>query len=199
MQWTNRKSFFAGFVSGILTLVLLVVVGLFITANFFRDKIVERKAGQLEAPALSDGAMARYEWAVVDSGGVEHQMNEFRNKSILLQFWSPECMACEAEIPAMNAMYEATKDSGLEIIAVAMDVAPPQLPEVAAEMGIRYPIYALSGTVPDVFKFTAGPATFVVNPAGMIVMRHLGAAKWDDPQVVAWLKLVGSGTAMAAL
>lgn len=198
MQWTNKKSFAAGFGLGFATPILFSIIALFIAANYFRDSIVKRKEASLEAPALAPDAVAGYEWTVVDAEGVQHPMEEFRGKAILVQFWSPDCMACESEIPSMNAMYQATVGSGLEIIAVAPQAKPEELKTVAAEKGIHYPIYALGSTVPPVFKFQAGPATFVINPAGTIVMRQLGAAKWDDPGVVAWLNLVGSGTALNA-
>jgi thiol-disulfide isomerase/thioredoxin len=195
MTWTNRKSFIAGFFAGVLFKILLIVVVVVVMATVYRDRVVAQKMENLQAPAIGDGEVARYDWKLTDSNGIARDFSEFRGKGVLLQFWSSQCMACEAEIPSMNALYEAAADSGLEVVTVAVDVEAKDLSAMAAERAVRYPVYARNGAVPECFHYTAGPATFVINPVGTILLKHVGAARWDDPQVVAWLRLVGSGQA----
>jgi hypothetical protein len=60
--------------------------------------------------------------------------------------------------------------------------------EFIRKRGIDLPIYVLSGEPPECFKGRAIPATFVLDKAGMIALRHLGAAKWDDESVIAFVR-----------
>ena len=42
--------------------------------------------------------------------------------------------------------------------------------------------------IPPVFDSDYVPATYVVSPDGFVVYQHTGAALWDDPRVVSFLR-----------
>lgn len=192
MAWRFRGSFLAGFITGVLSIILIGLASLFAAAYFLRSDMVARKAEKLKAPPIAAAGKADYNWSVVDSDGATRSMTEFQGRPIFLQFWSPECTACEAEIPAVNQLYAAVKDKGVHVVAVAADTEAAELKEVAAKMGIDYPIYTMSGALPDVFQFTAGPATFLITYDGQIGFKYIGAAKWDDPQVLLYLTMMAN-------
>jgi thiol-disulfide isomerase/thioredoxin len=187
-----RTAFLAGFFSGIGATLLLAVLGIAAAAYYLKDDMVARKAERLKPPPIGAVGKADYAWSVVDADGAPHAMTEFAGRPVFLQFWSPSCTACEAEIPAVNQLHAAIKDKGVHVVAVAADTEPGELKSLAASLGIDYPIYAMSGTLPEVFQFTAGPVTFLLNHEGDIVYKHIGAARWDDPQVLAHLALLAS-------
>lgn len=54
--------------------------------------------------------------------------------------------------------------------------------------GIALPIGVLSGKPPDCFSSRAIPATFILDEAGTIAFRHVGAATRDDGGVVAFVR-----------
>jgi len=174
-----------------MTLVLAVAI-LFASAFLLRSDMVAKKAERLKPPHLAEGTMASYDWVLSDATGVARPFSEFQGMPVFLQFWSTGCTSCEAEVPAVNALYDAVKDQGVAFVAVETDLKPEELSEAAARFGIRYPIFARSGSVPDVFKFTAGPATFLIRPDGEIAFKHIGAARWDDPKVLAYLSLLSA-------
>ena len=192
MATTLRGSFWVGFLSGVITTVVFVVASLFGAAYLLKDKMVADKAERLKPPPLAEDAQASYDWSVVDAAGAVRPMADFAGKAVFLQFWSSGCTSCEAEIPAMNALFDTLGNGGIEVVAVAADQEPTELKDTAVRLGIRYPIYTLQGTLPEVFHYTAGPATFVIAPDGRIVFKHIGAARWDDPKVIAYLSLLAN-------
>ena len=44
------------------------------------------------------------------------------------------------------------------------------------------------GDLPAVFDSDYIPATYVVSPDGTVVYQHTGAAQWDHPRVVSFLR-----------
>ena len=50
------------------------------------------------------------------------------------------------------------------------------------------PIYLLAEDPPEQFKSRSIPATFILDKNGMIALRHIGAATWDDDSVVTFVR-----------
>ncbi|MGB0035097.1 MAG: TlpA disulfide reductase family protein [Candidatus Acidiferrales bacterium] len=100
---------------------------------------------------------------------------EWHGKVVLLNFWATWCPPCRMEIPELIALTERYKDR-LQVVGISLDDAPPgEVKAFAKEMGINYPvviggreILAEYGGVP------ALPTTFVANPDGRIVQKHVG-------------------------
>jgi thiol-disulfide isomerase/thioredoxin len=96
-------------------------------------------------------------------------------KVVLLNFWATWCPPCRDEIPQLVQLANLYKDR-LVIIGVSMDDAPP--PEVkrfAIEMGINYLV--VMGSREMVVEYGGVPAlptTFIINPDGGVVQKHVG-------------------------
>lgn len=185
---TRRRAFAWGFIAGFVAALLLLLAGLLGAAAFLRTDMAARKAERLKPPPLTEGTAADYSITVVGADGAQQSGEAFRGQPLFLHFWNPECLSCEAEIPALNALYAQISGEGIGFLAIATDTEPSALADEAARLGIQYPIYTLAGDLPAVFRFTAGPATFIVNAAGTLVFKHVGAARWDDASAVLYLK-----------
>ena len=61
--------------------------------------------------------------------------------------------------------------------------------------GKNWPMTVLRATeVPPVFSTAGIPATFLLDPDGRVVASETGAAKWDDPSVIAFFaRMAGRG------
>jgi hypothetical protein len=46
----------------------------------------------------------------------------------------------------------------------------------------------MSEKPPEVFRTRALPTTLIIAPDGRIVFHHVGAARWDDDSVLAFLR-----------
>ena len=99
----------------------------------------------------------------------------FRGKVIVVNFWATWCPPCREEIPEMIELSKRYKDR-LQVIGVSMDDAPPEeVNAFAKQEGIPYPIVMGNGTLSDEYGgVPALPTSFVVNPDGRVVQKHVG-------------------------
>jgi thiol-disulfide isomerase/thioredoxin len=98
-----------------------------------------------------------------------------RGKVVLLNFWATWCPPCREEIPEMIALANRYKDR-LQIIGVSMDDAPPEeVRDFAKEIGINYPVVMGSRAISVEYGgVPALPTSFVADPNGRIVEKHVG-------------------------
>lgn len=107
--------------------------------------------------------------AALDGG--EISLSELRGQVVVLNLWASWCLPCRAEMPAMEAVYQARRDEGLVILAVNSTVQDNEA-EAAAfveELGLTFPILLdREGTVSQRYRLQALPTTFFIDRQGVI-------------------------------
>ena len=94
---------------------------------------------------------------------------------------------CVAEMPSLRRLLDETADLDVQFGFITRE-DPPVVRRFVEKRGIDLPVYVLSGEPPECFKGRAIPATFVLDKAGTIALRHFGAARWDAENVVAFVR-----------
>jgi cytochrome c biogenesis protein CcmG/thiol:disulfide interchange protein DsbE len=124
---------------------------------------------------LSDRPVDLPAVAVTDLDGSEISNATLKGKVVLLNFWATWCGPCREEIPMLAALQTHYRDR-LLIVGLSIDERPPgDVKAFARELGVNYPVVMATRALADAFGgVRAVPATFVVDPAGRIVQRHIG-------------------------
>jgi peroxiredoxin len=104
-------------------------------------------------------------------------LKELRGKPVIVTFWATDCASCIEEIPDLISLYKQYHQSGLEIIAVAMNYDPPNhVIDMTKDKQLPYNV-ALDLTS-DVAKAFGGvmftPSTFIIAPDGSVVKKQIG-------------------------
>lgn len=98
-----------------------------------------------------------------------------RGKVVLVNFWATWCPPCQEEIPELM---ELQKDfpGKLEIVGVSMDDGPPEgVKDFADKVGMNYPVIMGSDALSQEYGgIPALPTSFVVDPQGRVVQKHVG-------------------------
>jgi thiol-disulfide isomerase/thioredoxin len=74
-----------------------------------------------------------------DLDGKEHNLNDWRGKVILLNFWATWCGPCQIEIPYFMKYQQNHAEKGLQIIGIGLDDAQ-KLRNYVRTLGINYPV-----------------------------------------------------------
>jgi thiol-disulfide isomerase/thioredoxin len=102
-------------------------------------------------------------------------LDAYRGKVVVVDFWASWCVPCRRSFPWMNQMQAKYADDGLVIIAVNVDSEPDE----AAAFLRDYPadfeiIYDPTGDIAQEFGVSAMPSSYIFDRKGDQVTRHLG-------------------------
>lgn len=103
--------------------------------------------------------------------GVRVTLSELRGQAVILNLWATWCPPCQAEMPALQRVYQDYRERGLTVLAVnATDqdrreaVAP-----FAQQNGLTFPILLdESGEVSRLYLLRSLPTTFFIDAEGVI-------------------------------
>ena len=109
--------------------------------------------------------------------GEKINMRALRGRPVLVTFWATTCPNCLKEMPHLVELYEEFRNSGFELIGVAMPYDPPnRVLELATERLLPYPIALdIDGTLAAAFgKVMLTPTSFLIAPNGRIIKHKIG-------------------------
>ena len=116
-----------------------------------------------------------------DLAGKPRAMAEWRGRVLLINFWATWCAPCREEIPLLMQAATKYRNSGLEIVGIAVDNSI-KVGEYARKMDISYPILLAEAEGLEFMRKlgnSAGglPYTVIVDRQGAVAERKLGAYK----------------------
>ena len=150
-------------------------------------------AAQLESALsppdfLTPPPPAVFDLTAVGRDSAPFNFRDYRGRVVVLNIWATWCSPCMAELPSLGklaAHYSADED--VAVICLSQESADTIFKHRGAQDS-QAPIYSLSGhQFPDVYETDAIPVTFVIDRKGMIVAKHIGAANWSTPSVIAFI------------
>ena len=106
-----------------------------------------------------------------------------------VHFWATWCGPCRREMPSIQRMITRLDDNDIEIVLV--NTAETE-DEVFTFLGIvapdLVPLMDTDGLVTEVWQPRGLPATFLVDPSGLIQYQALGGREWEKPAYLEFLR-----------
>jgi thiol-disulfide isomerase/thioredoxin len=112
-----------------------------------------------------------------DLAGGTLSLAALQGKVVVLDFWATWCAPCIAELPDLAQFARKNAPRGVEVIGVVLDSGEPQdISDFVRDHKITYRQLIGNEEVRDAYDANQGyPTTFVIDPAGRLVTRTLGA------------------------
>ena len=132
---------------------------------------VPPEAGTRESTAAPREGFAAPDFRLTLLGGGEVALSELRGQVVIVNLWASWCPPCRAEMPALQEVYEAYRDRGLEILAVNTTYQDSQAAAArfVEEYGLTFPVpLDQTGDVSRSFLLRALPTSFFIDRDGVI-------------------------------
>jgi peroxiredoxin len=113
------------------------------------------------------------------------RLSDFRaKKAVLINFWATWCAPCRLEMPTMEKAYQQYKGKRLEILAVSIDAGSKNaVKNFMDELRLTFPaLLDPKMEVLGLYRFSAIPASVLVDKQGIIRFKELGYRDWTDPK-----------------
>jgi len=129
--------------------------------------------------ALATGSHAvAPEFSLQDLDGKPLDLQSYRGKVVLLDFWATWCAPCRTEIPHFVKLQSQYSDQGLQIIGISMDDGAKPVRQFYQEFKMNYPVAVGNEQVAEAYGGVLGlPVTFLIGRDGRIAAKFTGAVE----------------------
>lgn len=126
-----------------------------------------------------------WEVTLTDLQGQPVRLAHWRGQVILLNLWATWCYPCRTEMPSIQAVYQAYRQHGLTVLAIASDVqGQASVAPFVAAYGLQFPVLLDPGNALGTQLRVQGiPTTYVLDKQGRMVQVETGARDWNSPAV----------------
>jgi len=119
-------------------------------------------------------------------------LDDFKGKLVILNFWATWCAPCKEEMPSLDALQSNIKLSNLKIFPINIgqeDISKSEF--FFKELNIKnLNIYIDTPiTLAKKFSLRGVPTTIIFNKEGKEFARIMGSIDFSDEKFVNWLKL----------
>ena len=133
-------------------------------------------------------------WTFQTLAGAPVKLADYRGRVVFLNFWATWCGPCVAEMPSIQRLHDRLNNDNVAFILVS-DEDVPKIEQFLEDNPLRLPVFSAPGAPPSLFRTPAIPATFVIDTNGMVVLREIGATRWNHDNMLTFLRGLLSGQA----
>ncbi len=136
------------------------------------------------------GADTLFAASLAGLDGKDVNLNDYRGKPLIVNFWARWCAPCRTEIPELVQLQNEFGKRGLNVVGVGVEDDPVAAKEFLAAYGVNYTI-GLSKKKGVWLMQALGnaqallPYTLVIGRDGEIVVSKLGPFKKEDFEKIA--------------
>ena len=172
MTINKKKSRTPLFLTLITAGVFLVGAALFPLLVHGQESALEDSAGIRPPTVLNQNAPSL---SLIDLQSNPVSLESSYGKVILVNNWATWCPPCQAEMPELQAYYQAHADQGFIIIAIESGEPANVVADFVQKHAITFPVWLDPlGTALDSFKNWNLPSSYIIDQQGTLRMAWTG-------------------------
>lgn len=175
----------------ILLIVLLRVTGLAgPIAGFVQSAIVQTGLLNVDVEEETKPEDFDYNFEVQHLDGRMVHGNELRGKVVFINLWATWCPPCRAEMPSIQRLYDQVNHDSVAFVMLSIDKANQKhkVKKYIEENDFTFPVYTLSGPVPEMMQVPSIPTTFVVGVDGKVRLKSTGMNNYNTKNFKKFLR-----------
>ena len=168
----NSQRLMIGIVAALLALI----------AGVYAAKTV-RSAPPPETPFSLSPAIVEQLFAarMPDTNGVQQTLSQWKEKTLVINFWATWCPPCREEMPAFSRLQSKHAENGVQFIGISIDFAD-NVKKYARQLQPTYPLLIGDVIGADLNRLLGNtkqalPYTLVLDPHNKVLFRHLGQVR----------------------
>jgi thiol-disulfide isomerase/thioredoxin len=163
-------------------------------ASFMKKYASTATAQNKRTQALNQELAVVGKDAPADWGGIEKwyqgesEIDLAGNKPTLLVFWESWCPHCQREVPKVQALADALKDDGLQVVAltkITRSSTEEKVQTFITEKKVGYPMAKEDGSISRYFNVSGIPAAAMLKDGKVIWRGH--PARLNEQLIKSWL------------
>lgn len=116
-------------------------------------------------------------------------LENYRGKYVLLNFWATWCPPCIQETPSLNQLHQELSGENFIVLGVSVDEEREAYDAFLDRFGITFPtVRDPSRSVPVKYGTSLYPESYLIDPDGYVVRKYVGAENWMRPEVVNYVR-----------
>jgi len=100
--------------------------------------------------------------------GTTFRLSDARGKVLLLDFWASWCEPCIRELPVLQALYQAERENGLEMVAVNYWEPVEQARSFADTLGLTMPLGFMTRQIDNALPVPSLPTVILIDRSGVV-------------------------------
>jgi len=115
-----------------------------------------------------------------DLDGKAHQLENYRGKVVLINFWASWCPPCLIEMPSLISVYKQFNEKGFEILAINLDENSKPVHEFLESIDIPFKIFLdPKGLTAQNYLVYGLPYSVLLDREGKVRFKVFGGHDWD--------------------
>ena len=116
-----------------------------------------------------------------DAQGNRHDLKEFLDKPVFINYWATWCPPCRAEMPTLEKLYQQYGDD-IHFLFISNQSLSKQR-DFIRENDYDIPFYQLVSRPGGTFQYSVLPTSLIISKDDKVVLRKEGAVNWQSKQV----------------
>lgn len=110
---------------------------------------------------------------------------KLRGQWLYVDFWASWCGPCKKSFPFMNQLQNAFKNKNVKVIAISVDDTKDAALKFLKYNETNFSVYHdPKGKLAEKFKVPGMPSSYLINPKGEIVYKHVGFTEESGNDII---------------
>jgi thiol-disulfide isomerase/thioredoxin len=115
---------------------------------------------------------------LIDANGNAQNLNQYRDKILVVNFWATWCPPCREEMPELSQLHQTYQNKNVMVLGIAID-EPALVKEFLQTSPVSYPVLITENTGMDLSSQLGNdkdvlPYTIVIDTQGKVVKTYFG-------------------------